>query len=111
MTCDNCKEGYVKGKNGGCFIDTNIKNCVLAASTSLCDKCADEFVLVNRKCETPGITNCEEYWNNRYVSDEFFEMFSDVKQICEKCETDYYLKQNKCEKGNVKYCKHMLSEI
>ncbi len=65
LTCDKCETGYVKGRNGGCYIDTSIKNCVLAASATLCDKCAETHVLVNRLCETPNIENCDQYWNNR----------------------------------------------
>lgn len=105
FVCHKCASGFVPSQEGSCFADANIKNCLKASSTTLCDLCESGYVLVNRQCIAEEITNCIQYTNNKFSLNEC-KMCSEREQICERCSAEHYLQSNTCIKGNVKYCEY-----
>lgn len=101
ILCAVCKQNYTRTIDGKCVSSVNVSNCMVAQSSTVCNECVNGFVLVDRKCETPKITNCVEY----HYDLEAFE------QVCKKCGPEYYLTGNKCVGSNIRNCKFLESKI
>ena len=94
LLCHVCQAEYVVTMEGKCVPQAAISNCERAISSNLCHECGDDFVLVNRACEAPGIDSCREYGNDA----------SSWEQVCVECEADYYLENNVCHRGDIDFC-------
>lgn len=95
LRCAVCKTNFTVTQDGKCVAASTIPNCILAQSDSVCLTCASKYVLVNRKCETPNITDCVVYHDD----------ILGFEQVCKTCEPGYYVAGNKCVKGQVANCK------
>ncbi len=62
--CHTCYEGYVLSVDNTCILNTDLEGCHKAKNSNLCLECNDGLILVDSKCESPKIDNCEEYGNN-----------------------------------------------
>ena len=78
--CINCIDDYLP-LNGIC-IKCEIKNCSLCLKENVCNRCKENYVLINNQCikNFGDIQFCLKYSNG----------------ICVQCEDNYYLYDGKC---------------
>ena len=95
LLCARCTSGHVLSENNEeCFANTQLSNCVLAASSTECITCASEYVVVDHKCTRMNIDNCEIYDQNP----------NNTEQSCFRCVEGYYRSDRNCVKGQIANC-------
>ena len=94
FSCKICNTNYIPNSTySACVqVSLDLKDCLLASSTTACHTCVSPKVLVNSKCSSVLITNCQVY-NQGTATLE-----------CSRCKDEYYLSSNACTKGEISNC-------
>ena len=101
LTCVQCQTNYVLSGDGlTCYASTNLANCLVASSTTVCTTCSTLAygLLPAGTCVAGAITNCAAY-NNTGANNT-----NATAALCAACNNGYYLNNNACAVGGITNC-------
>lgn len=96
-TCTECKKGYIKNSATKKCIKFKDTKCNYASSATVCTSCMNGYALVNSKCVSSGVANCQVGSKQ-----------ADNTVKCTRCSQGYYMKTTdskvSCIKIAIKMC-------